>query len=247
MEFPNSILDLQNEVEEGISKFEEIVLDFEDPNDIENFHTNLKLIKNNLDSIKEELNKKKFKIEIGIKDLENIYERNRIKLEKLNYESNQILENLKNISNTIRNNIIEKAKNKYLTSVEIPELYASNIIVDLILSNTNFFVETIVEEKAIYTKVDEIQTIINVVDKTSLDLLMIMDTTCSMNPYIKQVQQNLLNIINKIVLECPGVDLNIGFVGYKDVNNEGPYTNLNFTQNYQELKQTINNINPTCG
>lgn len=79
MEFPNSILDLQNEVEEGVSKFEEIVLDFEDPNDIENFHTNLKLIKNNLDSIKEELNKKKFKIEIGIKDLENIYERNRIK------------------------------------------------------------------------------------------------------------------------------------------------------------------------
>ena len=56
MEFPNSILDLQQEVEDGMSKFEEIALDFEDPDDLDNFNNNLKKIKENFGKIKNESN-----------------------------------------------------------------------------------------------------------------------------------------------------------------------------------------------
>ena len=74
-----------------------------------------------------------------------------------------------------------------------------------------------------------------------------MDITTSMNPYLVQVQQNLLNIINKIILECPGIDLNIGFIGFRDVTHTESYVNLEFTQNHEELKNSINNVYTSKG
>ena len=41
--------------------------------------------------------------------------------------------------------------------------------------------------------------IANVEISTSLDLLFIMDITCSMSPYIEDAKDNILSIINRIV------------------------------------------------
>ena len=57
----------------------------------------------------------------------------------------------------------------------------------------------------------------NVIEKTSLDLLFVMDIAGSMYPYLNQAKQNILNIMNKIIIECPGIDINLGFIGYRDV------------------------------
>ena len=232
-------------------EFEEIVTEFRDPNDnIENYHENLKKIKNNFSSIKKELAKKLNNMENSINEIQNrfIIERNKIKLEAIRDESTEILENLKLKSDSIINEIIEKAKKKYLNSVEIPELHASNTFVKLLdLVNTNFCNAIINEKKVIYNGVEEIQKSIDIEEKTSLDLLIIMDTTGSMDPYLTLVKQNLINIINQIIIECPGIDLNIGFIGYKDVDHNVDYVDLDFTQNYEELKNTITNVQTTLG
>ena len=73
-----------------------------------------------------------------------------------------------------------------------------------------------------------------------------MDLTASMNPYINQIEQNLFNIINTIILECPGVDLYVGFVGFRDVTNSCAPVDLGFTQNHEELKKSIKAITYKC-
>ena len=92
--------------------------------------------------------------------------------------------------------------------------------------------------------IEEIITIINVVEKTSLDLLFVMDITGSMSPYLNQSKQNIINIMNKIILECPGIDINLGFIGYRDVyeiNNKN-YVDIDFTQNHKSLQNSIQNV-----
>lgn len=69
-----------------------------------------------------------------------------------------------------------------------------------------------------------------------------MDTFGSMDRFLKQVKQNLINIINEIILECPGIDLNIGFIGYKDVDHNTSYKDIDFTKNHEELKNSVINL-----
>ena len=249
LEFPNSIIELQNEVENGMIKFEEIIEKFNDPNDVQSLDQNLKTIKNNFITIKNELMEKQQKMENRIKKVENSYiiDRNRIKLKKIKDESNEILGNLKIKSKSINDDIIEKSKSNYLDSVKIPDLYFSNIVCDSIYEILNNSMILIIgEEIEINNKFEIIKSSINVEQKTSLDLLFIMDLTGSMKPYTDQVKQNLFNIINKIILECPGVDLNIGFIGFRDVINVCDPVDLEFTQNHEELKKSISTINYNC-
>ena len=76
-----------------------------------------------------------------------------------------------------------------------------------------------------------IESIINVEEQTSLDLLFIMDITLSMEPYLDQAKENVINIINRIPLECPGIDINLGFIGYRDEPDFKDYVDIDFTQN----------------
>ena len=84
----------------------------------------------------------------------------------------------------------------------------------------------------------------NVLEKTSLDLLFVMDITGSMSSYLNQAKQNIINIMNKIILECPGIDINLGFIGYRDVYEVTikNYVDIDFTQNHQNLQDSIKNI-----
>ena len=87
---------------------------------------------------------------------------------------------------------------------------------------------------------------VNVETSTSLDLLFIVDITGSMQPYINEVKENLINIINGIIKECPGIDINIGFIGYKDFPDINTY-NIDFTKDHNYLKNVINKIRASGG
>ena len=89
----------------------------------------------------------------------------------------------------------------------------------------------------------------NVLEKTSLDLLFVMDITGSMSSYLNQAKQNIINIMNKIILECPGIDINLGFIGYRDVYEVTikNYVDIDFTQNHQNLQDSIKNIKASGG
>ena len=131
--------------------------------------------------------------------------------------------------------------------VDIPELYASNIFVELIKESLDLTVYTIIDEENImYSELKELNKEINVNERTSLDLLFIMDISCSMNPYLDQVKNSILNIIYRITLECPGIDINIGYIGYIENYLMEHYVNIEFTNDYQYLENTIRNVNTQC-
>ena len=100
------------------------------------------------------------------------------------------------------------------------------------------------EEKLISNEIESVGVIINVEEKTSLDLLFIMDLTGSMEPYIDQVKNNMINIMNRIPIECPGININLGYIGYRDVSEIAVnyIVNIDFSQNYQQIQNRIKNV-----
>ena len=64
-----------------------------------------------------------------------------------------------------------------------------------------------------------------------------MDITGSMKPYLEEAKKNIITIINDIIKECPGININLGFIGYRDYYEE--YIDIDFTQNYAYLKSYI--------
>ena len=70
-----------------------------------------------------------------------------------------------------------------------------------------------------------------------------MDMTGSMGGYIEQAKANVINIMDRIINECPGIDINLGFIGYRDIEDGiNMYININFTKDHQELNDSIQNV-----
>ena len=75
-----------------------------------------------------------------------------------------------------------------------------------------------------------------------------MDITGSMGPYLNQVKTNIINIINRIINECPGIDIYLGFIGYLDVQYQsGLYINYDLTKNHTYLQEVINRVRVISG
>ena len=243
-EIPNIVVDIQNKIEEGKSNFIEKVNDFTELEDMENFHQNLIGIKNSFKSIQNEVNLKQNLLRESINNIENDYRNvNNFNYRGFNEEVNTTMVHLNSSSNLIKNEIITYTEKKSLNTVYIVEYYASNVIVDLIKESLEETLKAIKNEEAlINNELEEFNSEINVEQKTSLDLLFIMDITGSMKPYLNQVQNNILNIINRIIAECPGIDVNLGLIAYREVHQVDKNLNIEFTQNHLELKNIIKDI-----
>ena len=76
-----------------------------------------------------------------------------------------------------------------------------------------------------------------------------MDFTGSMEKYLNEVKSNLIDIIDKVIDQTPGIDINLGFIGYSDIPEEGagPYIDIDFTQNHNHLREQINNVYADLG
>ena len=200
----------------------------------ENLHPKLIEIKNSFISLKNDLNKLKAAFsEIKMETIQLLEE-----MGKLDWEQNFFIE----IINNIKNIINEMGKNSRviaLSNIIIPIFVFKNEKIIMIGIISYFLVSEIEYE------VDIMLGITNVEIVTSLDLLFIMDCTGSMSPYIKEAKNNILSIINRIINDCPGIDINLGFIGYRDFYEE--YTDINFTQNHSYLKNIINEVYASGG
>ena len=78
----------------------------------------------------------------------------------------------------------------------------------------------------------------------SVDLLLMMDCTGSMDEWIEEASQNLIKIIdsveNKTSEECK---IRCGYIGYRDFGDFGQteehFDIIKFTENIQEVKDMI--------
>ena len=67
----------------------------------------------------------------------------------------------------------------------------------------------------------------------------------SMEPYIDKVKSDLINIINSIIDESPYIDINLGFVGYRDY--DGIFEDIDFMKDQVRFKNIINGIHASGG
>ena len=247
-EIPNLVLDIQNRIESDILKYNENINKFTESDDIQYIHDNLIDIKSSFVSTRNYLDDKRNNLDEKISNFENEYRNRKLDFEELKTKNDKIIGNLVTRANIIQNDIISLNENNNI--IEIPDLKASSIISEHIIKSLDRTYQVIKEEEIQTSEgIKVFISIINVEEKTSLDLLFVMDITGSMVPYLEQVKQNVIIIIQRILNECPGIDINLGYIGYRDILdiNNKEYVNINFTKDYQTLQNTIKNVTASGG
>ena len=139
------------------------------------------------------------------------------------------------------NNSIKKYSDKF--KKKFPKIEPISEEIFKSIHKTINFIVTIFT--SIKSKIDDFTGIFNVEVSTSLDLLFILDMTGSMSPYINYVKKYLLDIIDGIVKECPGININIGYIGYRDYYED--YIDIDFTQDTKLVKSIISNVYASGG
>lgn len=216
------IKSIHNLERETIFKVRDTIIDVS----LENIHFVLVLLKNYLISYHND-----------IETIKN--ELKEMKQEVLNFtsylgdEEVKIMENIKNLlmqfGDNFKDSIIPFVKN--LIYLRNPSLFKAKVLIGVAIYTTEF----IVSKWNIY----------KIRATTSLDLLFIVDITGSMKPYLEEIKEKIINIIDGIILKCPGIDINLGFIGYRDFYEN--YTDIDFTSDHKKLKDTISDVYTSGG
>ena len=246
-EIPNITRDIQNRIENDIYKYNEIMNKFTEPEEIQNIHDNLIDIKSSFILTKNYLYDRRNSLEEKINNFENEYRDRKLDFDEFKNKNDKIIENITTRSTIIKNNIIGLNDNNNI--IEIPELKVSSLLSEYIIKSLDRTDPVIKEEKIETSEgIKVFISIINIEEKTSLDLLFVLDITGSMSIYLEQAKKNIINIINRILNECPGIDINLGYIGYREISqtNNNDYVNIEFTKEYQLLQNSIKNVK-ACG
>ena len=224
---------LIDKVNIGISKFNEKLKNITE----ETLHPELIEIKDSFISFKDYMDNSKVAFDnIKTEIIQSLEEKVKLDLEQQNFTEIliNINEKIAGFEKKARVIKLNKLSNNIISSFEFNYQIISPVKIIYYL-----LVREIEEE------VDRMIKIANVEIGTSLDLLFIMDCTGSMSTYIEDAKKNILSIINRIIIECPGIDINLGFIGYRDYYER--YTDIDFTQNHAYVKNIINNIYASGG
>ena len=208
----------------------------------ENLNTLVKKIYGELKTITEKsqkiLKKDIFSVN-NQKELENSQKKINDKNEEINNVMNDQLNKINNIRSSYNYETVNKPENE--------ELIQTNII----KGNENL---SKIEEKSkgvsteIKKNVQSIkQEVVHIRKKFILDLLLIIDTTISMMPYVNEVQMKILEIVKGIKNKFPNIDVRLGFIGYTDIIDPKidpikDYINLELTTNHRKIRNAIQKI-----
>ena len=239
-EISNSANELNDYINEGIINFTNLV----ENTDTNNLHNNLITMKDSFLKLKDDINERKNNLEENINSFQKLYEKMRNELQDFQNDFNKLTENINEISNLIVEEVTKE------NEIEIEKQSSTDFIVDSILNSLSFIYESVIKfEIQTKERLISIIIVINVESKTSLDMLFIMDLTGSMEPYINETKTNLIDIMDKIIDQSPGIDINLGFIGYRDIPAEGggEYIDIDFTQNHNHLREQINNVYADLG
>ena len=226
---------------------------FGDMKNNEKLREGLQLLKNNLNNLATEISEEYKKIEENSKnilnkdvfstsvrqELESNQEKINVQYEEINNVMNEILQKINDIREKNNYEPVNKPKNE--------EIKKTNIIkANDNLSKIKDSLEKVNKEvKNNYISVEK--EIKHSIKKFILDLLLIIDTTKSMEPYVNEVKKNVIEIIDKIDERFPVIDIRLGFIGYKDFidldKNPDIYTNIDLTTNHKIIREEIQNIN----
>ena len=245
-EIPKSLMDLQDQIEDAMSKFEEILEEFTEIENYDNFHDLLLKIKESFELINIEMTNITKIIEDKINNLEIKFKNREKSFNSLKEASKKTIQNLKLKSKAINDNI-KIVRDKYEQKVlELPEIYIKEIVAENLFKQMDESIKCIKNvNDTVSEELEEMKKEIGeIIPKTSLDLLYLMDTTGSMEQYVDITKERLKEIMNKIKHECSGVDIKLGFIGYKDVAEIkiNDYLNIELTKEHEYVKKEIESI-----
>lgn len=240
----DSVENLKREITRGFEIFENCAPNFDDLD-------NSQKIKETFDSIIDPLNK----ITKLISENQEMLEENQKKKDEKNKNlsfAGKMMEICQELNNKAKE-IIEKINitrvkvNLNEIKVEPLDLKGPNIEdikqsineIKKEIETTNEKNNKIKEEVRIKTE--------DMINRTRLDILFIVDITNSINTYLNDIKNNFGDMINKINNNCPTATIYIGFIGYTDFSELDlghEYINIDFKikSEAKEIYEKIKNL-----
>ena len=240
LQLPKSVKDLSELMKSSMSSFDKSCKVFKDLSNKEKIDKSFADFQKPLNQINE-----KEKIIREMKEPnEGIMEDKKKDIQKMKEELDLIEKDLKNKSDEISNEI-NVIREKYGEKKEIFGEFTPQELINI--ETDNFCEQVLAETKKINEQIKVINESLNnnmaiIKQQSRLDLLFIMDITNSMDVYLEQVKEQVLNIIEEIRKECAGIEIYIGFIGYKDFSDldfGDNYINLELTNEYDSIVQNI--------
>ena len=249
LQFPKSVKELCEFMSNSKKSFERSCKKFND-------FSNKDAINKAFEDIKKPLNElsqmEKTIQNIQLVSIKESMEKEEENIQDLKVKIDKIEESLKTKSDEISNEITELRKKYKENKVDFNKFET----VGLVNIQTNDLVEGIINEtKKINEQIKVINEKLNkdistLIIQSRLDLLLIMDITNSMDSYLDQVKKQFFNILNRIRKECGGVEIHLGFVGFRDFGDLDfgeQYINLELTDKYDSILENIKYIEAQGG
>ena len=206
--------------------------------------------KEKIDRAMQEIKEPITEFTVKIKDLETMLG-HVPKVEKLS-DINENVQKIKKIINNLKTKsdkigkLIGNMIDKYnLTKEQLGEIEDVDAPAPV---NTNSINQKINEQQKVINKdvegkIKDIKgDVTDIINQSRLDLLIILDITNSMDEYLEETKNKILDMIKEIQRQCAGSDIYLGFIGYKDFNDLDfgeEYINLEFTKDYEKIKENI--------
>ena len=249
LKLPKYVKKLGELMESSKRSFEKSFKEFNDFSDKSKFDRVFNEIKKPLN----DLNEMEKQIQnIQIDTMKEAISKQETELQQIKIDFDKTEQKLKDISDEISSEI-EVIREKYNEEKKVFDKFQPKGLIDI---KTEEIATKIIEKaKEINEEIKKVndnlnQSLIKAKNQLRLDLLFIIDITNSMDMHLENIKANFFHIINEIKKECGGIEIYLGFIGYRDfadLNFNEKYINLPLSQNYDGIFQNIKLLNAHGG
>lgn len=249
---PLIVRKLKEEIECSFDRFEENMQDFDGDREMKDYKGTFEELRVNLVKVMTKVDNTKDEISKVIESFHQESKDRKENIEKAGEQTDKYVKDLTGLSEEISNEI-NSIRERYgkpraeMKKLEISQTDSIQRVCDSIDAGKDRVCEG---SQKVCSKLEEFSNQEIVKFNACLDLLIIMDITDSMNPYVDDVKNKLLKMIKKLNDTCPNCELLIGFIGYKDfedLNRGEKYIDIDFSKDYRRIKSVIEGIKVSGG
>lgn len=246
--FPKPINDLKEKIGKYKVKLEDILDKITDEND--SIHQELLEVKELFRKIKQNKGEIIEDMERRINISESKYEGKKEIVDPLKKEIDESIGLLRSKSDKIKEEIIELREKYNQKKVKLPDMKLKSITTEKVkICVDKIFDQSNAKARDLHKIINEKKEVEEnkLLKRTSLDLLYLMDITGSMEAYVDNTKRELINVMKKIIESFNGIDIHLGFIGYKDLeeHSKNDFIDIDFTEKeneHQNIKRAIERV-----
>ena len=189
-------------------------------------------------------------MERSINISESKYEGKKEIVDPLKKEIDESIGLLRSKSDKIKEEIIELREKYNQKKVKLPDMKLKSITTEKVkICVDKIFDQSNAKARDLHKIINEKKEVEEnkLLKRTSLDLLYLMDITGSMEAYVENTKRELINVMKKIIESFNGIDIHLGFIGYKDLeeHSKNDFIDIDFTEKeneHQNIKRAIERV-----